>query len=707
MMKSVYYSVALLVGLLSGCGPDEAQDPTQTRSQIPRIVESSDTYVEKGDLDRLKDRGQLRILLPPYSDDANYLPRHGFPIHFETELLNRFASNIGLEPVWVLVDNFDALIPSLLQGKGDVVAANLTITDQRKKSIAFTVPVTIVREQLVMRAGDNIKAKKDLSGRKIAVRKSSSYWDSVQALKQDNPRLKIEVVEEKIPIETILERVANKVYDLAVADSNLVEAVRSYRDQLDVAFDISGARPIAWGVRPGSRQLKTELDRFLVKQHLTQTSNKKHTDDLAGIKKRGVLRVLTRNNAANYFLWRGELLGFEYDLVREFAKQNNLRVEMIVPPSRKDLLPWLQQGRGDLVAASLTINDAYKNSGIVFSRKTNQVSEVAVARADEPDLSNRSDLAGRTVVVRAGSAYWSTIQGLIDKGIDARLKAAPETLETEEIIARVASGDYDLTVSDSHILDIELTWRDDIKAVLKLGQPVIHGWAMRSKNKELHSVVNKFLKKEYRGLFYNMAQQKYFKKARTIKRRLMQRVDRSEGGALSPYDDLVKKYASEYDFDWRLVVAQMYQESRFDPKAKSWVGAQGLMQVMPRTAREMGISNLTAPGNGLRAGVQYLSWVRDRFDVALPVADRYWFVLAAYNAGVGHVRDARRLARQKGWASDRWFDNVERAMLLLARPQYAQRARYGYVRGSEPVKYVREIRDRYQAYVQLTAGSNN
>lgn len=702
MMKSIY-SMALLAGLLSACGPDEAKDPSQT----PRIVEAADTYVEKGDLEQLKDRGQLRILLPPYSDDANYLPRHGFPLHFETELLSRFANNIGLEPVWIYVNSFDALIPTLLQGKGDVVAANLTITDQRKKIIAFTVPVTIVREQLVMRAGDNIKTRKDLSGRKIAVRKATSYWDSVQALKQDNPRLKIEVVEEKIPIETILERVANKVYDLAVADSNLVEAVLSYRDQLNVAFDISGNRPVAWGVRPGSHQLKAELDRFLVKQHLTQAHKKKHTEDLAGIKKRGVLRVLTRNNAANYFLWRGELLGFEYDLVREFAKQNNLRVEMIVPPSRKDLLPWLQQGRGDLVAASLTNSDAYKNSTMVFSRKTNKVTEMLVARADESDFKSISDLAGRTVVVRAGSAYWSTIQALIDKGIDVRLKAAPETLETEEIIARVANGDYDLTVSDSHILDIELTWRDDIKAVLKLGQPVNHGWAMRSKNKQLHSAVNQFLKKEYRGLFYNMAQQKYFKKARTIKQRLMQRVDRPEGGSLSPYDDLVKKYASKYDFDWRLVVAQMYQESRFDPKAKSWVGAQGLMQVMPRTAKEMGISNLAIPDNGLRAGVQYLSWVRDRFDRALPVADRYWFVLASYNAGVGHVRDARRLARQKGWASDQWFDNVERAMLLLSRRQYAQRARHGYVRGSEPVKYVREIRDRYQAYVQLTAGGNN
>ena len=163
----------------------------------------------------------------------------------------------------------------------------------------------------------------------------------------------------------------------------------------------------------------------------------------------------------------------------------------------------------------------------------------------------------------------------------------------------------------------------------------------------------------------------------------------------------MKKYAREYGFDWRLLVAQMYQESRFNPKAKSWVGARGLMQVMPRTAKELGFKNLQDPDTGIHAGVKYLKWVRERFEPELDVRDRMWFTLAAYNAGQGHVKDARRLARRKGWNPNRWFDNVEKAMLLLSKRKYARRARHGYVRGREPVNYVRDIRNRFIAYQRL------
>ena len=136
----------------------------------------------------------------------------------------------------------------------------------------------------------------------------------------------------------------------------------------------------------------------------------------------------------------------------------------------------------------------------------------------------------------------------------------------------------------------------------------------------------------------------------------------------------MRKYSARYGFDWRLVVAQMHQESRFDPDAKSWAGALGLLQVMPRTARELGFDDIHEPENGIHAGAKYLDWVRDRFPESLPVEDRMWFTLAAYNAGAGHVRDAMVLAKQQGLNPERWFDNVEQAMLLLSQRQYAAKA---------------------------------
>ena len=172
-------------------------------------------------------------------------------------------------------------------------------------------------------------------------------------------------------------------------------------------------------------------------------------------------------------------------------------------------------------------------------------------------------------------------------------------------------------------------------------------------------------------------------------------------GQISPYDKLVQKYAEEYGFDWRLIAAQMYQESRFNPKARSSSGARGLMQLMPRTASSLGIKDLDKPANSIKAGVKYLDWLRDRFSDELPLAERLWFSLAAYNAGAGHVHDARRLAKSIGRDPDRWFFQTETAMLLLSQKEYASKARYGFVNGEEPVNYVRDIKQRFEAYVEL------
>jgi membrane-bound lytic murein transglycosylase F len=174
-------------------------------------------------------------------------------------------------------------------------------------------------------------------------------------------------------------------------------------------------------------------------------------------------------------------------------------------------------------------------------------------------------------------------------------------------------------------------------------------------------------------------------------------------GRISPYDDLAMEYAGQYGFDWRLIVSQMYQESRFDPEARSFADAGGLLQVLPSTAVELGFdgADITDPEIGLHAGVRYLDWTRDRFDGLVPPTQQTWFALAAYNVGQGHVRDARQLARDQGLDPNRWFDNVEQAMLLKEQPEFYRQTRFGYARGREPVNYVLAVRRRYEAYLTL------
>ena len=224
----------------------------------------------------------------------------------------------------------------------------------------------------------------------------------------------------------------------------------------------------AWGVNPEAVELLEALNNFLSREQLKKQSQLVYKDDLPGIKNRQVLRVLTRNNAATYFVWRGQFLGFEYELMKRFADSQGLHLEMVVPNRWGDLIPTLRAGGGDLIAASMTITEERKRQDIAFTDPYNLVTEELVARADEKAFTDAKDLSGRTVVIRRTSSYWATIQKLRDQGIDVQLQAAPDNMETEEIISRVASGEYDLTVSDSHILSVELIWRTDIKPALTL-----------------------------------------------------------------------------------------------------------------------------------------------------------------------------------------------------------------------------------------------
>jgi len=196
-----------------------------------------------------------------------------------------------------------------------------------------------------------------------------------------------------------------------------------------------------------------------------------------------------------------------------------------------------------------------------------------------------------------------------------------------------------------------------------------------------------------------MSWRRYFEDARIATEVRAQDAGTLQG--LSSFDRLFRKYAQQYGFDWRLLAAQSYQESRFDPQAKSLAGALGLFQVLPRTAREMGFTRLEDPEQGAHAGIKHLAGLADRLETTLPVQQRMRFALAAYNCGWGHLADARQLARTKALDPDKWFKNVERAMLLLQQPAYYARARHGYVRGTEPVRYVSEIQTRYENYLKL------
>lgn len=674
-----------------------------------------ENYTEQGDLAAIREHGTLRLLAPVGVTDLS-LPRDGLPSSTWRELAEKFARSRGLEPQWVYVQSFADLIPALTEGRGDVIAINFTRTEFRAEEVAFTRPLQYVRELLVTRA-DTQAAEND-EPLLVAVRRGSAFahslatavneGDSPSAATSDmanNGRFEIRYLDEPVDHDSLLGAVASGEYPATVVDSNLADALLPYYPQLAVSETLNAQRAIAWAVRKKAPDLEQALNEFLTEEHLIADQlRERPLRDWEEIKKSRTLRVLTRNHPASYFMWKGELMGFDYDLLKRFAEEQGLRLSMVVPGPDIDLAEALNAGLGDMVAASLTVTDARREQGLAFTRPYMQVEEQIIAAASRAGTEAAPAgveelLAGAQVAVNPLTSYYDNLRTLAQNQDEPLELVTVEGATTEHLIEAVANGDYPFTVADSHLVDIERTYRDDFTVVGTLPGKQDIAWAVRNDQSALLQKLNGFLNAKYRGLFFNVTYNKYFKESKRRHEPLQDRLRSAK--RLSPYDPIVKRYASELDRDWRMVVAQMYQESQFDPRARSFADARGLMQVLPRTARELGVGDLYKPENSIRAGITYLDWLEDRFPKRLDFDQRIYFTLAAYNAGHGHVRDARKLAQSLGKDPDRWFGNVEEAMLLLSKPEYYRQARFGYVRGREPVHYVRKIRDRYLGYLSV------
>ncbi len=667
----------------------------QCSQPTPAPVPAPPKYT--GDLPQLQSRGALRVIVS--QEPITYMPRHADPVTLDYDIARGLAQALKLKLELVKTKNYVQMRDKLLKGEGDIIAGSLTITPEREKLAAFSVPYLYIDEYLVTASGDSLpETIADLGGMTISVRPSSSYYQTLVDIQQQVPSLHIHTVPDTLNTESLIEGVARGEYAATLCDAHLWHAIAGYYDNLATPLVVAKDRPLALMMRRGDAKLKMKVDEYLLAHQFTRHRQQIFTDDLPGLKKRRRLRMITRNNAMTYFIHRGLQVGFEYELMKKFAAMHGLRLEIVIPDSHAKLLSYLNEGKGDVVASAMTIT-AERQAHAAFTRPYNEVNELVVVRADEDSIANLADLAGRTVHVRSSSSFFLTLTALQDSIEGIEIARIPNNVETEDILTGVEEGLYDIAMCDSNLLDVERAYGRQLKAAFSI-KPTALGWAVRKGNSDLLAALNQYIKKEKGGLFFNMMKKRYFKNTRGIARaKDSMRVDL--GGQLSPYDDLVKKYAYQYRQDWRLITAQMYQESKFDPKAVSWVGARGLMQVMPSTGRQLGFTNLQDPHENIHAGVKYMHHLIDRFDLKLPMEVRIRFALASYNVGYGHVLDARRLAREKGWDANRWFGHVERAMRLLSQPAYYNRARYGFCRGGQPVHYVENIQTFYDAYVEI------
>ncbi|WP_196138141.1 transporter substrate-binding domain-containing protein [Aliikangiella sp. G2MR2-5] len=705
-----HFLLSLLIWAFnSGCSEKEPESSPQTAQAEAQKVEAKELKISNKELrgnsparsmknwEQIKASGKLRLGKLVWEEE-NQLPRAGTSSLFHFDLVQSFAKEHYLAIDWISADNLGELLALLENNEIDIIPRHLTVTDSRKEKFDFTSPLANGKEVLITATSNqsSIDSKNIIeSDLMLFLPEKSSYLDTVS---QNYPSWKISKFTEALDSDELADKVASKEFQFSIIDQVQYRSLREYRSDIISILQLPQNKLYAWALAKGNIELKDKLNQFVALHHIEKTSNESRTYDLDKIKHSGrSLRMITRNSPETYFLWKGELMGFEYELAREFAKQNGLRLSVIVAETYQEMLDMLEQGKGDFIAAGISRTEERKKS-LNFSFRYNRVSEKIVAHKNSPPLKRLDDLKGRTISVRQSSAFWSTAVSLREK-YGVKVEAADELLSTELLIDQVARKSIDLTIADSNLISIEESFREEINSPLTLKEDIPYAYIVRKNNPLLLNSLNTFIKKEYRNTFYNVVKNKYFSNDKRKQKYREKRI--TDGSALSPYDSLVKEKTKPYGFDWRLITSQMYQESRFNPEAKSGAGALGLMQVLPRTAKELGYQNLFDPKEAIAAGVDYLNWTRLRFSDELPLQERILFALAAYNAGYGHVKDAQRLAREKGWRDDKWFNHVEKAMLLLQRPEYYKKARFGYCRGSEPVQYVREINQRYLSYLNI------
>lgn len=493
-----------------------------------------------------------------------------------------------------------------------------------------------------------------------------------------------------------MQRVATGQYDVTIADSLFLDSYLPQHKELSVAFDLTEKDARAWAVRPQDSELQQALNSYLNKNLLHKSVTEINLGDLPRMQEQNILRVITYQEPTNYFIDEGKLQGFEYDFIRKFAEENKMRVDMVIARTHQEMQDLLLQGKGDIIAASLPAN-SIRNEQIKLSEPYNYVTPVIVGHESDDGIYDIRGLEGRRIFLSAESPYRNMLEMISDRGINIEIVDTGPGVDTKETLQRVAMGIYDLTLVGGHQLKAEETGQPGIKGQFSLSEPVATVWAVRSSNTLLLAAVNDYLERQYRSKFYNLLYSQYFERPRNTSKSIFAQI-----AQLSPYDQIIREYAEEYDFDWRLIVAQMYQESQFNPEAVSHAGAEGLMQIMPDTAQFLGANDVYDPKNSIKAGVKYLGILRDRFENNLLLEDRIWFSLAAYNAGYNRVRRARNIARDMGLDSNRWFGNVEKAMFELAKPFKKEGEIVRNCRCGQTIAYVREIRTLYNNYVRLT-----
>lgn len=414
------------------------------------------------------------------------------------------------------------------------------------------------------------------------------------------------------------------------------------------------------------------------------------------------LRVATLYSPLSYFIFRDEQMGYDYSLIKAFAEDKGVVLDLVVAPGMEKMIEMLDSGVVDIAACEIPVIAQYRQR-VVPCGPENYTSQVLVQpkKQGEELITDVTQLVGKDVWVERNSKYQSRMEHLNDElggGINIHI-VDRDTLITEDLIEMVSNGTIPLTVVDSDIARINKTYYKGLDITLELSFPQRQAWGVAPDKAWLADSVDAWFDTEQSQQRNAQLLKRYFELSKTDDNPYPISF---ENGTISAYDPYFKKYAAEIGWDWRLMAAQGFTESHFNPNAVSWAGARGIMQIMPSTARANGLSmaNITKPEPNILTAAKVIKAFDKAFADKVPdPEERKKFVIAAYNAGPAHIYDAINIARVTGKNPQVWDGNVAEALLMKSNPKYYNDrsiCKYGYFRGKQTYAYVREVYKFYE-----------
>ena len=424
--------------------------------------------------------------------------------------------------------------------------------------------------------------------------------------------------------------------------------------------------------------------------------------DFPQIVEDGELNVLTLAGSMSYFIYKGKPRGYEYELLSNFAESQQLKLNIKIAENEAKLAQMLENDEGDLIAYNLPLTNEGKENLIYCGQEVINP-QVLVQRSNgkEKPLIDVTELIGKEVWVIHDTKYYKRLKNLNDElggGINIQT-IDKDTVSVEDLIEMVSKGKISYTVSDEDLAKLNKTYFHNLNISLQVSHPQRSAWAVRKNSPLLAEAIDKWFEENENTPRYQRIIKRYFE---------MSKMPGDEPAPIigphqiSPFDHWFKLYASQIQWDWRLLASIAYQESKFYTDRVSWAGATGLMGLMPETAEAFGLpaNQLEDPEGSIRAASGLIKRLNRSFSAIEDPNERIKFILAAYNAGSGHIYDAQALAKKYEKNPHIWTDNVEEYLKLKSLPEYYNDpvCKQGYCRSTETVNYVRNVMERWAYY---------